>query len=179
MSSFMSSHESKSDKFHPRIYIECFINAGIVVSSFSDLSLNPVAGMTMTLVSTIVTLVVSKYLVSDGSVRNESDFKVVLTKFSKILFRILWSFISVSIGAIVVATRNSSVIGILTEESDYGKKAGLMVAGWIVGLIISLIFGGICAVCINKYISCRITTSSGKERVTKITDELFFCDLES
>jgi Na+/H+ antiporter NhaC len=53
-----------------------------------------------------------------------------------------------------------------------------MVAGWIVGLIISLIFGGICAVSINKYISYRIT-ASGNERVTKITDELFFSDLES
>ncbi len=102
-----------------------------------------------------------------------------MTKFSRILFRILWSFISVSIGAIVVATRNSSDIDILTEESDYGKKAGLMVAGWIIGLIISLIFGGICAAVINKYISYRITTSGGNERVTKITDEMFFSDLES
>jgi hypothetical protein len=71
--------------------------------------------MTMTLVSTLVTLVVNKYLVSDTNVRNESDFKVVLTKFSKILFRILWSFISVSIGAIVVATRKSSDIDILVD----------------------------------------------------------------
>ncbi len=79
------------------------------------MSLNPVAGMTMTLVSTIVTLVANKYLVSDANARNESDFKVVLTKFSKIVFRILWSFISVSIGAIVVVTRKSSEFDILVD----------------------------------------------------------------
>lgn len=123
----------------------------------------------MTLVSTIVTLVVNKYLVADTSVRNESDFKVVLMKFSKILFRIVWSFVSVSVGAIVVATRKSSEFDILIEESEYGKKAGLMVAGWIIGLIISLIFGGLCAVIINKYVNYRISVS-GNEKLTKITD---------
>ena len=159
MSTFLSSHETKSDKLHPRIYIECFINAGIVVSSFADVSLHPVAGMTMALISTIVTLVVNKYLVRENSVRNDSDFKVVLIKFSKILFRILWSFISVCIGAIVVQTRSTSGLSLLTDESQYGKKAGLMIAGWIIGLVIALIFGAICATLINTYINYRITAN--------------------
>ena len=32
-----------------------------------------------------------------------------------------------------------------------------MVAGWIIGLVISLIFGAICAVVINKYVTYRIS----------------------
>ena len=116
--------------------------------------------MTITLISTIVTLVVNKYIVSEATVRNELDFKIIMMKYSKILFRIIWSFVSVSIGAIVVNSRSSSGFNFLNDTGDYSKKAGYMVAGWIIGLIVSLVFGAICAFFINTYISYRTNANS-------------------
>lgn len=52
---------------------------------------------------------------------------MVLFKFSKILFRIIWSFLAVCIGAIVVKTRDGSALG-LVDSGAYGTKAGLMIA---------------------------------------------------
>lgn len=85
---------------------------------------------------------------------------MVLMKFSKILFRILWSFVSVCIGAIVVKTRSDSAFDLLIDDTEYGKKAGLMVAGWIIGLIIAVVFGGVCSVAINAYISYRTNANT-------------------
>jgi hypothetical protein len=76
--------------------------------------------MTLALVSTILTLLVDKYLVAKRDVRNESDFKMVLLKFSKIIFRTVWSFVGVCVGAIVLKTRESSSLGILTASGAYG-----------------------------------------------------------
>ena len=76
--------------------------------------------MILALVSTILTLLVDKYLVAKTDVRNESDFKMVLLKFSKIIFRIVWSFVGVCVGAIVLKTRESSSLGILTASGAYG-----------------------------------------------------------
>jgi hypothetical protein len=71
--------------------------------------------MTMALFSTFVTIIANKYLVTKTNVRNESDFKMVLMKFSKILFRIIWSFIGVCIGAIVAKTRSSTDLPLLND----------------------------------------------------------------
>jgi len=80
---------------------------------------------------------------------------MILLKFSKILFRILWSFIGVCVGAIVAKTRSSSDLVLLDDSASHATKAGLMVAGWLIIFIISIIFGSITAVSINKYISYR------------------------
>lgn len=85
------------------------------MASFEDITLHPVTGMVMALVSTIVTIIANKYLITTTSVRNESDFKMVLMKFSKILFRIIWSFIGVCIGVIVVKTRSTSDLALLND----------------------------------------------------------------
>ncbi len=129
--------------------------------------------MTLALVSTIVTVLADKYLVAKTTVRNESDFKMVLMKFSKILFRIVWSLVSVCVGAIVVTTRDDTGLWLLSDSGKHSTKAGLMIAAWLIGLGIGAVFGVICAVCINGYLSYRLS-SSNEEKVISIVDELFF-----
>mgnify|MGYP006928793914 CR=1 FL=1 len=51
---------------------------------------------------------------------------MVLFKFSKILFRIIWSFLAVCIGAIVVKTRDGSSVWLI-DSGSHGTKAGLMI----------------------------------------------------
>lgn len=82
---------------------------------------------------------------------------MVIFKFSKIIYRIIWSFVGVCIGAMVVKGRDSSSLFLLTSGS-HGSKAGLMVAGWIIVLIIGVIFGLVTAVAINVYLNYRLSS---------------------
>lgn len=143
------------------------------MSSFNDVSLHPVTGMTLSLFSTIVTVLVNKYLVVKTTVRNESDFKMVLMKFSKILFRIVWSFLSVCIGAIVVTTRDNTSVWLLYDAQTHSTKAGLMVASWLISLCIGVLFGIICSLCINSYLNNRLSASN-EDKTISIVDEIFF-----
>lgn len=54
----------------PKIFIECFVNAGIIIASYNDLTLNPVCGMVLALVSSILTLLLDKYIFQKTDVRN-------------------------------------------------------------------------------------------------------------
>jgi uncharacterized membrane protein len=81
-------------------------------------------------------------------------------KFSKILFRILWSFIGICVGAIVAKSRSSSDLVLLDDSGSHGTKAGLMVAGWFIIFIIAIIIGSIIAASINKYINYRTNLNS-------------------
>lgn len=125
--------------------------------------------MTLSLFSTIVTVLVNKYLVVKTTVRNESDFKMVLMKFSKILFRIIWSFLSICIGAIVVTTRDNTSLWLLNDSQTHTTKAGLMVASWLIGLGIGAVFGIICALCINFYLNHRLNASN-EDKTISIVD---------
>jgi hypothetical protein len=82
---------------------------------------------------------------------------MVILKFSKIIYRILWSFVGVCIGAMVVKGRDSSSLYLLSSGS-HGSKAGLMVAGWIIVLTIGVIFGLLSAVAINIYLNYRLSS---------------------
>lgn len=84
---------------------------------------------------------------------------MVLMKFSKILFRIVLSLLSVCVGAMVVDGREGSALGILNDTDAYSTKAGLMIVGWLIGLVIGAVFGAICAICINCYFSHRVSTT--------------------
>jgi hypothetical protein len=84
---------------------------------------------------------------------------MVLFKFSKILFRIIWSFLAVCIGAIVVKTRDGSSVWLI-DSGSHGTKAGLMIVEWLITLVIGLVFGIITAVSINVYTNYRISSST-------------------
>lgn len=85
---------------------------------------------------------------------------MVLLKFSKILFRILWSFVGVCVGAIVVKTRGSSNLLLLEDVNAHGTKAGLMIAAWIIVLIIGLITGLLTSLALNQYTSHRLNANT-------------------
>lgn len=93
---------------------------------------------------------------------------MVLMKFSKILFRILWSFLSICIAAIVVATRNNTSLWLLNDSATHSKKAGLMVVSWVISLFIGAIFGIVSAVSINLYLKYR--ASSNEDKTISIVD---------
>lgn len=133
--------------------------------------------MTLSLLSTIVTVLVNKYLVVKTTVRNESDFKMVLMKFSKILFRILWSLLSVCVAAIVIATRTNATLWLMNDAATHSKKAGLVVAAWVITLCIGVVFGVVMALLINLYLKYRATSTEYK--TISIVDEIFFEDLSS
>jgi hypothetical protein len=115
----------------------------------------------MAFFSTIITIIIDKYLVAKTTVRNESDFKMVLMKFSKILFRIICSLLSVCVGAIVVTNRDNNSLWLLNDSQFHSTKAGLMIVAWLIGLAIGAVFGIICAIVINCYLNYRI--QSGRD----------------
>jgi hypothetical protein len=78
----------------------------------------------------------------------------------------------------VVATRESRTPALLS--SDYGRIAGLEIAGFFVTLGFGLVFGGICGVIINCFIKYKIEHSENAiHDVSKsaLTDLDFFDDL--
>jgi heme/copper-type cytochrome/quinol oxidase subunit 2 len=85
---------------------------------------------------------------------------MVLLKFSKILFRILWSFVGACIGAIVVKTRNGASLALLSTSGDYAAKAGYVIALWIIVLLIGLVFGVVASISINFYLKYRLSSNS-------------------
>ena len=70
MSSFLSSYQTQSERLKPKVFMDCFINSGIVVASFNDVSVHPVAGMTLALFSSVSIILIDKYLVVKTNVRN-------------------------------------------------------------------------------------------------------------
>ena len=63
-STLLSSNLSESEKLKPKLYSEVIINAGIIVATYNDISLNPVVGMILSLFSTISTLILDKYILN-------------------------------------------------------------------------------------------------------------------
>lgn len=76
-------------------------------------------------------------------------------KYSKLLFRIIFSLVGVCIAAIVIATRESNVNVVLLTKGSYSQKAGYTIVGWIIGLIIGIVFGAIISIIINLYLKHR------------------------
>jgi hypothetical protein len=93
-----------------------------VIASYQDLLLNPVPCLILAAVSTIVTLIVHKYFLTQSETEAEGAFKVMMRSYGKIVYRILFSFLGSIIAAIAVSTRNAQS-PTLTNYS-YSKIAG-------------------------------------------------------
>ena len=78
-------------------------------------------------------------------------FKTMMKNYSKVIFRILFSFIGVIIGSIVIAARNGVNPQLLV--CDYSKKAGFLILGWIIAVAIAAAFGGLTALFIRIFMS--------------------------
>lgn len=77
----------------------------------------------------------------------------MIAYFSNPIWRILLTFLSTIITAIVIATRRTSSVPLLNTETNgnsiYGKTAGLEFAGFFITFGISLIVGVLCGYLIN------------------------------
>ena len=113
--------------------------SGIIVASYQDIVLNPVAGMVMVSLSTIATLIINKYFLTAASTESESAFKTMMINYGKIAYRILFSFIGIIIGSIVVATRENRDPELLPSENS--RKAGFEIVGFITVAGVGVIFG--------------------------------------
>ena len=149
-SMILVSNDSDSEKMKPKVYIECFVNGGIVIASFNDISLNPVSTMVVAMLATILTLVFDKYVFQKTEVRDEEDIKMIIFRYSKIIWRILLSFVGCCVAAIIVSEREGSTLELLTTNASlYSSKALFIILGWFITLLIGLVFGLICAILIN------------------------------
>jgi hypothetical protein len=77
-----------------------------------------------------------------------------MLKFSKFIFRIIFSFIGVSVASIVIVTRSSKSLALLSTDI-YSTRAGLTFAAWFIVLAIAIVFGLIAAMAINFYLNHR------------------------
>ncbi len=93
-----------------------------MIASFQDILLNPVACLILAALSTIITLIVHKYFLTQSETEAESAFKVMMRTYGKIVYRILFSLLGSIVAAIVVSTRNGQS-PTLTNYS-YSKIAG-------------------------------------------------------
>lgn len=66
ISVMLASKDTKDEKLSPRLYIDCFINGGIVIASFQDIAQDPVVGMICALLSTLLTLILHKYYLTSS-----------------------------------------------------------------------------------------------------------------
>jgi len=107
----------------------------------------------MSLVSTIITLIIHKYFITDSQSNAESAFKFLMINYSKIIYRILWSFLGIIVTSIVVATRSGLTPNLLS--SAYSKTAGMEIVGFLIILIFGLIFGAITGASINGFLSTK------------------------
>lgn len=96
---------------------------GIVIASFQDISLDPVSCMIMSVLASIVTVVAHKYLLTNSENKNEGAFKQLMANYSKIIYRVIFSFLGIIITSIVVATRSNRTPALLSNS--YSLKAGL------------------------------------------------------
>jgi hypothetical protein len=124
-----------------------------VIASFQDISLDPVSCMVMSLFSSIGTVIAHKYFMTSSESRKEDTFKQLMANYSKIIYRVLFSFIGIIIASIAVATRSNRTPELL--NNSYSLKAGLEIVAFILVAILALIFGGLTALCINIYNASR------------------------
>jgi hypothetical protein len=92
------------------------------MASFQDVALNPVSCIIMASIASIGTLVVHKYFLTVSETESESIFKMIMRNYSKVIFRIVFSFLGIIITSIVVATRDGYTPALLSK--DYDKTAG-------------------------------------------------------
>jgi hypothetical protein len=104
----------------------------------------------MSLISTIATLMIHKHLTNIAQSNTESAFKFLMINYSKIIYRILWSFLGIVVASIVVATRSDLTPALLS--SNYSGTAGLEIVGFFIILIFGFVFGAITGVLINEFL---------------------------
>ena len=124
-----------------------------MVASYQDIALNPVAGIVMASLSTIATLIIHKYFLTASATESESAFKTMMINYGKIVYRILFSFLGIIVAAIVVSTRSNRNPALLADR--YSKKAGYEIVAWITVLGVGVVFGLICGVVINVFLSYK------------------------
>lgn len=61
MSLLFAAKDEKIDKLNHKLYLESFINGGIIISSYSDIALNPVACILPAAIASVVTLLIGKF----------------------------------------------------------------------------------------------------------------------
>lgn len=122
VSSLFVSGESKEDKQKYKVFLDCFINGGIVIASFQDISLDPVASMVLAALSSILTLIIHKYFITRSDSEAESAFKVMMKNYAKIIYRVLFPFLGIITASIVVAARSDKTPALLS--SNYSQIAG-------------------------------------------------------
>jgi ammonia channel protein AmtB len=152
MSLLFAAKDEKIDKLNHKLYLESFINGGIIISSYADLALNPVACILPAAIASVMTLLIGKFYLSEVG-EDESLVKTIMRKHPRIFARLIYSFIGIIICSIVVAARDGVSPNLL--NNNYSTIAGLEIAAYIIVLIIALVFGAITAVSINAYLGSR------------------------
>ena len=79
--------------------------------------------MTMSVFASIVTVIAHKYILTNSENKSEGAFKQLMANYSKIIYRVLFSFLGIIIASIVVATRSNRTPVLL--NNSYSLKAGL------------------------------------------------------
>lgn len=144
------------------------------MASYQDIVLNPTACILMSSITTIATLIIHKYFLTQSETEAEGVFKTVMKNYGKIIYRIVFSFIGSIIASIVVATREGQTPALL--NNNYSKTAGLQLVAWILVALIAALFGFITAFCINIFTNIKKNQSSPLEQqaFTIIADDQNF-----
>lgn len=114
----------------------------------------------MSSVSTILTLIIHKYFLTNSESDAESVFKTMMMSYAKIIYRILFSVLGIIIAAIVVATRSGQSPELLS--STYSSIAGFEMVALIVVICIGAVFGALTAVSINIFLNFKKADSQEK-----------------
>lgn len=77
----------------------------------------------MASISTIMTLIIHKYFLTQSETESESVFKTMIRTYGKIIYRIIFSFLGSIVAAIVVATRTGQTPTLLSD-GNYSKIGG-------------------------------------------------------
>jgi hypothetical protein len=115
----------------------------------------------MAALSTIMTLIIHKYFLTQSETESEGVFKNMMRSYGKIFYRIIFSLLGSIIAAIVVATRSGQTPSLLNDT--YPMIAGFEIVAWIVVAIIGAVFGGVTGVAINIFLSYKKSEAGERE----------------